>query len=641
MTLTLNALLINSSSQKTTQTTIEAVGPLDAGIRLHYEKETWKYPSLHESNLLVFGKGPLTGLGLFGSHRLTFIFKSPITGGLHASSMGGAAYAFTATGLDLIVLDGRSSDPCILLLENNGEGLEDKWYCLEKRMLDKIYEGYKGYRGTRALHKYIAENILGGKPKSWYRILLVGPAAWTTLAAGVFSWVDDGHGNPSPIVDSASRGGAGTVMAQAHGVAAIIVGGKPRTQDKRFAAIAKKIIEEKLGKPLHQAVSEATTKYRFDPKLGTGGTFGVNYYHYRELLPVLAYNSIYMSRTVRLHVHQLIMEYFWKPFQEQVFESKIKPWRTCGEPCSVACKKIWNNVKLDYEPAHAMGPMIGVITLQDTAKLVELVDDLGIDAIEAGHIVAWLFDAIDKDILDYKELGLPSRPVMDPLSLSPISSRNNAILAERILNNYVERSNEILSLTAMHGARYAAKILDELYDSIVSARGTSFKDLLVYAGYGENGYMTPNYYWSPGMIAPLFVLGRYWTNYSPTYSEPEEYARISIKRAISEMAIDNAGVCRFHRKWISKALNSLYRELLGVDVDLEQRMMEDYGLIARYNIKAGAEPVPWESRKTMDIVATIACELGVKDLEGRVGDRKFLLGWWSRFYDETKRIVLS
>ncbi len=55
-----------------------------------------------------------------------------------------------------------------------------------------------------------------------------------------------------------------------------------------------KIFIQKLGKTYIQVLNEKTIKYRFDPQLGTGGTFGVNYVHYRELIPMFNFQSIYL-----------------------------------------------------------------------------------------------------------------------------------------------------------------------------------------------------------------------------------------------------------------------------------------------------------------------------------------------------------
>ncbi len=634
MTLDYRVAVVDAGRGAVRERVIHALGPLEAGLAVHEEAESWASDPLSPGNPVLIGAGPFTYTPFMGSHRLLAVFRSPVSMGLHASALGGAGYALARTGFDAVLVEGRSRDPAIVVLDGGPGGFEASFHYLEPRELDRVYSGYRGYRGTRALHAYIVD-LLG---RGWLssrraRILLVGPAAWTTRMAGVFSWVPGGDGMPGPVVDSASRGGGGSVLAQAHGVAAIVVGGVGDPEPRIPARRALEVAREALGKPYAKAVAEATVKYRYDPSLGTGGTFGVNYVHYRELIPALAYNTIYLSRHVRIALHEKLMRLFWRPFQEQVFLVEgPRAWRNCGEPCSVVCKKIWRGVKLDYEPAHAMGPMIGVFTLPEAARLVEEADDYGVDAIEAGHVIAWVFDMVDKGLLEPGEAGLDSKPVLDPLAVGEESSRLNAGLASSLLAALVERRHELAAMIGRLGARRAARELGEALQTRVRRLGLEPRDLLVYAAFGADGYMTPNYYWSPGMVAPLYVLGRYWTNYSPTFADPEDYARDSLARAKAELLIDNAGFCRFHRRWASKVIPAAYREL-GVDLDPDSYASRIYARIASYQVRAGAEPVPWESRKTMDLVATIAAELGIQGWEDALANREKLHEWWRRFYE--------
>jgi len=619
--------VVRADRERVTYRSLPVAGALEAGLHVHEEAGSWAADPLSPGNPLFIGAGPLAGGPLYGSHRLLAVFRSPITMGLHASALGGAAFHMIRAGILGVIVEGRSRDPLVVRLYWRG-GPEAEVTGLEWEELSRAYQGHQGYRGTRGLHSLLAERLGGEARRS--RILVVGPAAWTTRVAGLFSWAPGPGGLPGPVVDSASRGGGGSVLAQGHGVAGLVLGGPARWRLPRDLV---GLVEEVFGREYARVVEEATRKYRYDPKLGTGGTFGVNYVYYRDLLPALAYNTIYFGRHVRLAVYQRLMEWFWRPFQEEVFEAGgPSRWRTCGEPCSVACKKVWRGVKLDYEPAHAMGPMIGVFTLPEAARLVEYVDDLGIDAIEAGHVVAWIFDMAQRGLIDPASAGLEGRPSLDPLMVSPETSRANAAHAEKLLEA-MARGEGLPGRAAKLGARTAARLLGEELSGPIQPR-----DLLVYAAYGSEGYMTPNYYWSPGMVAPLFVLGRYWTHYSPTFTGPEDYARLSYERILEEVAVDDAGLCRFHRKWASKALPRLLEEL-GLDGDPAGRAASLYRRIADYQGKAGAEPVPWESRKTMDVVATIAAELGIRGWEDAVGDRERLYEWWERFYGEIRRLV--
>ena len=443
-------------------------------------------------------------------------------------------------------------------------------------------------------------------------------------------------------MDSAARGGGGSVLFQAHRVAAIIMGGAgspKRPSGLLDKATVDSLARETLGSPYPQAVIAKTKKYRFDPKLGTGGTFGVNYVVYRELVPCLAYNTIYYSHTVRMRLHELVMEYFWKPFQEEVFKgSPAGKWRTCGEPCPVACKKIWRGVKVDYEPFQGMGPLIGVLELEKAARLVELVDSLGLDAIEAGHEVAWVFDMVSRGLLHPSEAGLAAAPRLDPLTLDPrVDSERNAALAEALLRDIAYSRGRLGSLIAGKGIRRAALELEK--EAGEGPGGYLPRDLAVYAAFGGDWYMTPNYYWSPGLVAPLYVLGRYWTNYAPTFMEPEDYAETSLKRAAWEYAIDNAGICRFHRGWAEALLHGLY-EKAGIPLDPPSHAKEMYREIVAYQEKAGAEPVPWESRKTVDLVASIAAEVGNTEWADRIArDPGAAMEWWKRFHSKIKSLL--
>ncbi len=149
-------------------------------------------------------------------------------------------------------------------------------------------------------------------------------------------------------------------------------------------------------------------------------------------------------------------------------------------------------------------------------------------------MVAWIFDAIEHGLLRPDEVGLGDKPVFDPMRFNPeTDSGRNASLAKEVIKGFVEKSNEVLKIIAENGIRVAARKLDEMFHDRVLRVGKSFRDLVVYVAYGNDGYMTPNLYWAPpGMVAPMYVLGRYWTNYTPTFMGPEDFAKSSLSRLL-------------------------------------------------------------------------------------------------------------
>ncbi len=615
----------------------EIIGPIDLGIHIHEELKTWEKDVFDPNNAVIIGAGLFAGSKLFGTHRLVVIFRSPESRTLHVAAMGGAAYRFIGCGAHAIVIEGRSSKPSIIFVKGNESGVEYvKIEYIESEELEKIYNGYGGYIGAYALQKYLMDKYWDYIYSTKARPLVVGPAALRTIYGSIVS-LDIDFNKKSFIVgseDFAARGGAGSVLAQAHNVVAIVAGGNWKPQlpkDLTESITLNELFKRIAGKDFISLVNEATVKYRYDPNIGAGGTFGVNYPHYRELLPLFNFNTMYLPKHIRKKIIDILLENFWRPFKEETYAKGRWTMTTCGEPCPAACKKIWRGKKLDYEPSNGLGPYIGVLELDKTVKLIDLADQLGYDAIVAGHLVAWLFEAVYKGLLDPIDIGLNDRPIMDPMIMNIEILSKNAELAEILLKNIVNHSTEVLKIIATKGIRMAAKYLNEKYMERVKKIGIKFEDLIVYLPYGDQGYMTPNFYWTPGFLLPLAVTGKYWTNYTSTFTEPEEFAKTAAIRAIKEYEIENAGLCRFHRGWAEKNLNKLYN-LIGVNLDIDKHTKLMYQKIALYSIKAGAKPRFLESEKAKDVILTLSVEFNASEwIDKYIKDRETAIReWWSR-----------
>ncbi len=625
----------------------DVMGPIELGVKLHLERyASWKKPVYDPDNALVIGTGLLAGSKLYGGHRLVAVFRSPLTRGLHVAAMGGAAYQFNINA-DALVIEGKSSKPLIIKIYDPGDGnIGVEFHEISETEVINIWREYKGLKGIYALQEYLSERFKEFYEETNGRSILTGPAAkYTSLGAlasitlvkGKIDWGSEEY---------AARGGPGSVLYRAHGVVAIVYGGK-YDRSKRFppelvdTSRINKLFTEIAGKPYITMVIEAGTKYRFNPKLNTGGTLGGNYPSLKIYTPMFNWNMIYLPVELREKLHELIMKHIWEPFNKEAIETKS--WKTCGEPCPIACKKVrLGKYKSDYEPYEGFGPFIGVFDIHEAQKAVELADAYGFDAIEAGQVVGFLFDALEKGLLRPEELGLARKPVFDPHEFKLEDSRINAELAVQILESLAWGKNPLLKLIGEKGLRSAAKILDILYEDRVRSIGTRFSDLLVYASFGEEGHITPNYYWTPGMIAPLPVLGRYWTLYKGTFLDPEQYAEKSFTRALKEMWSDNGGFCRFHRGWLEKTLDKILEEFYGIK-NLDERYKTVYRKIMEYQDLANAKPTFWESKKIIDYLANAAKEYGNEEWASRfaINKEKAAYEWWSRFYKKLNELVSS
>ncbi|PMP97289.1 MAG: aldehyde ferredoxin oxidoreductase, partial [Thermodesulfobacterium geofontis] len=329
-------------------------GPVDIGVKIHLEEfESWKYDVFSPQNILFLGTGPFAGGKIFGTHRLVAVFRSSESLGLHVSEAGGAGYKFIGSGVHGFVISGKSDEPLLIFVEGK-EDTKVRFEKINRDNLERIYEGYGNYFGAYALTKWLLDIYEEFFAENNARAIVVGPGAWQTRFGSLVS-IDVNPQIKELIIgseDFAGRGGAGSVLAQAHNVAGIIAGGKIRPELPELLVDIRKFNEyfkKFAGREFFNAVNMSTYKYRLDPKIGAGGTFGSNYPYYREWLPTFCYNSIYLKKEIRKKISDIILKYYWEPFKEETF-IKTRSWKTCGEPCPVACKKIWKRKKVDYEP---------------------------------------------------------------------------------------------------------------------------------------------------------------------------------------------------------------------------------------------------------------------------------------------------
>ncbi len=146
-----------------------------------------KVDPLSPENLMIMATGPLTGTMASTGGRYSVITKSPLTGAIACSNSGGFIGAeIKNAGWDMIIFEGRASEPVYLYLENDKAELlpaADLW-------------GKSVWEADAELHRMHQDPLL--------RIATIGRSAEQgCLYAGV---INDLH-------RAAGRSGVGTVMA--------------------------------------------------------------------------------------------------------------------------------------------------------------------------------------------------------------------------------------------------------------------------------------------------------------------------------------------------------------------------------------------------------------------------------------------
>ncbi len=545
-------------------------GPVDLGIHL-----------AHKHNSLNIGVGLLAGSIFPGSNRLIFSGISPSWHGYFISSMGGAGLVFDNLGINMLSIMGKAQTPSILYLNrSHGEEIEVELHPVTP---SDIWES--GRKGVYAVMEY-AINHFADRYENDPRVLAVGPAAHYTDFAGIAS-APVKKGELTFVDTWAGRGGFGTKLFKEHGIIGVIYGGTYIDEDFRDRSVADAWFQDKYQKKLAAKDMEATTKYRFDPKFDTGGTFGVNFATLEDRIIAFNYRSIFMTREQRLYIHEnFIVNHYLKQFNEETI--KTKQQKTCGEPCSAVCKKMNGKYKKDYEPYQTMGPLCGVFDQRAAEALNHLADTLGFDAISVGGVISWLMECLVEGLIAPEELGVTDIPNFTIDNFRVVEdSWHNANIGLALLVQMVKPNSPI---NLLQGARKFARHL-------ARKKGKKVLDLFVYNAFARQGWIVSNQYWSPGVLSPMPIMGKYYMNYGKEFLPPRELGRENAKRMLKELMMDNLGICRFHRAWAEDIMPDVMDSLFCC----RKEFLESLELTAsRTNSRNSS--IFWESERNIDFV---------------------------------------
>ncbi|MBN2459243.1 aldehyde ferredoxin oxidoreductase [Candidatus Woesearchaeota archaeon] len=555
----------------------EIIGPLDFAYKYAYPKDKF-----------FFGMGPLAGSIIPGSRRMIFCGKSPQWDNFYISTMGGAAQIFFHLNINYVVIEGACKEHSILKLKYEQGNLSASF---EPVKVKKIWKGYNDKIGFYALQDYVYDqyhseyaNCLDEFGK--FRILAVGPASLNTNMGAIGSAyvTPDGPGN----VDCwAGRGGIGSKLLQKHKIAAIVYGGDYKSTELHNREEINKFFTDKYDEEMLKKDMEETIKYRYDPACQSGGTLGVNFTTTRKWLFSFNYSSIYLTDAMRLDIHnRLIVSHYLKQFNEETIAKKT--FKTCGEACPVACKKMHGIYKKDYEPYQTLGPNAGIFDQRAAEKLNHYADAMGFDAIQIGGLVSWTMECLDKSLVQKEELGLSLMPSWDWKNFDAVNdSMSNAELGVQIIDMVLSPA---FNSTFKDSIRSAAKKLDAKYK-------TNTQGLAVYNAYGENGCMVPNQYWALGLFSPMPIMGKYFQYYRNDIIDPYQLGKANVERMVKEFYSDNGGFCRFHRGWVEELLPEIINKHFGLNVDFYSHHKK-----LAQKINQDNKSVFWESERVVDII---------------------------------------
>lgn len=562
------------------------LGPVDYG---------WHRYNLYPDSF-TFGEGLLAGSSIPGSRRLVVSAWSPQWDGFYVSSMGGAAYVFHGVGVNYIALRNRAETPSVLLLNHKNGEISCR---IEPVDVESLWVGYADPQGERLTGFFALQQALFDRYAPEYqtdkvRIMAVGPAALHTREGAIGS-SPVRKGALTAVTDWAGRGGLGSRLLQYHNIAAIVFGGEWEDPDLRDSSEIDAYFIEHFGKKTIQTDLAATEKYRYVPQFDTGGTFGVNMRELNEKIFSFNYTSTYASEDSRLRQHKnFILDHYLAQFNEETI--KTRQFQHCGEPCAVVCKKLNGRYKKDYEPYQALGPLCGVFDQRAAEQLNDFVEAMGFDAIEAGGTLAWILELVSQGMIPAEDFGFPPRDELrfayvddaEKFDVVADSARN----ADYAIQVTMQVLTDLRCELFRQGIRAASAELDKKYK-------IRSRDRAVYLSHGENGYMTPNQYWVPGMFSPMPMMGKYFVYYGVDFLDPFTLGQKNVERMTYELFNENSGICRFHRKWSELITDDILTAHYDLKVDYKAHQFD---LAQDINRREGPKAAMWESERVIDLI---------------------------------------
>ena len=329
---------------------------------------------LSAENVLVFAPGLLSGTNAANSGRLSVGAKSPLTGTIKESNVGGtASYRLARLGIHGIVVIGKAAPGKLsyLLINSKGASLHDAVQ----------FKGLKNYNLVQKLHEQYGRKA---------GIISIGPAGEMKLTAASIA-VTDTNGNPSR---HAGRGGLGAVMGS-KGLKAIVI------DDSGASGV--EYADKEGFKAAATTFRNALTSHPVT-KPGEGGlaTYGTNI-----LTSIINEAGAFPTRNFTGGQFEGARKLSAETMVENIKKRGGSATHAGCTGCIMQCSNVYPDKDgnyltsaLEYETVWANGANCGIDDLDAVALIDRLCDDYGLDTIEVGVAIGVAMSAGVKEFGD-------------------------------------------------------------------------------------------------------------------------------------------------------------------------------------------------------------------------------------------------
>lgn len=325
-----------------------------------------KCDPLGEQNHLIFCTGVFAGTRLSTAHRMSVGGKSPLTGGIKESNVGGYAGSLLADhGLKMIVVKGVPAGDGLWILHIDSKG--------GASLLDAgSYAGVDNYRFVEEMHERFGDNIatvsIGSAGERLYKCASIQVSEFRT-------------GHPSR---AAARGGLGAVMGSKR-LKAIVI---EKPEERYGVEYADEAGFNEACQKLNRMIAEGAKNDPFH-NIGTIATIEVT--GANGILPVDNFSGRLFP-----HYKEVGAERFLSNLASRGGRNKCP----CQPGCVVQCSNIYNDKdgnyltsSFEYETIALFGPNLHISDLDAIARMDRICDDMGVDTIETANAIAMCMEA--------------------------------------------------------------------------------------------------------------------------------------------------------------------------------------------------------------------------------------------------------
>ncbi len=323
-----------------------------------------KVDPLSPENPLIFSAGPFAGTNFSNANRLSVGCKSPLTGGIKEANSGGT-FGFALGQIEMagFTLYGACADWTVIHISKSGE---ISWHGAE---------GFMG-KGTNE-----TAELLFAKYGKKISFAMCGPVGeYLGLMAGIS--ITDTDGRPSRL---AARGGVGAVMGSKKVKAIVIELNKMPTFHDR--------------KKVMGAIREYGVRLAKEPAINTFKTTGTAMMaDITNRLGALPVRNFSVGRLTEAAEGPLKLGGDYIRELNSSRGGQIS--HACMPGCTIECSNVYVDKDgkeivspLEYETLGLVGSNCGLDHPDQVARVNAVINDLGIDTIEAGAMIGVLMEA--------------------------------------------------------------------------------------------------------------------------------------------------------------------------------------------------------------------------------------------------------